>query len=165
MNERPNRKKLRYRSYDYASQGAYMVTICTHGRKCLFGRVAQGRCQLSLFGQMVKQTLEALTGQMKMSLTDCVVMPNHLHFIVMIEEAAAPGDKRASVIDLVRDLKSLTTRAYIQLVKEGQCLPFDGKIWQRSFYDSIIDSYEQYVNASYYIETNPQNWHADIYHT
>jgi len=41
---RHHRRSLRLKDYDYAQAGAYFVTICTQDRACLFGEIAEGRC-------------------------------------------------------------------------------------------------------------------------
>ena len=41
------RKSIRLQEYDYASAGAYFVTICTHDRECLFGTVADEKIVLN----------------------------------------------------------------------------------------------------------------------
>ena len=48
------RKSIRLAEYDYARAGAYLVTICTHERKCLFGEVVDGEMQLNDIGNIVK---------------------------------------------------------------------------------------------------------------
>jgi hypothetical protein len=46
-----HRHSIRLRGFDYASAGAYFVTICTQGRECLFGEVADGAMALNDAGR------------------------------------------------------------------------------------------------------------------
>ncbi len=43
----PNRRSIRLKDYDYSREGAYFVTICTHGRACLFGEIGDGKMVLN----------------------------------------------------------------------------------------------------------------------
>jgi REP element-mobilizing transposase RayT len=89
-----HRRSIRLRDYDYDSCGAYFVTVCTHGRECLFGGVEDDAMELSAAGRMVEEVWNGLSGRFPHVVTDeFVVMPNHLHGIIFIVGAplAAPG--------------------------------------------------------------------------
>jgi REP-associated tyrosine transposase len=84
-----HRRSMRLKGYDYAQAGAYFVTICTYDRACLFGDIVDGTMQLNDAGQMVQEGWPAIAGQYSGIAIDAfVVMPNHIHGIIMI---AAPG--------------------------------------------------------------------------
>ena len=79
------RRNLRLTGYDYAQAGAYFVTICTQGRECLFGDVADNEMHLSDAGKMVSQWLMELPNKFPSLVVDSyVVMPNHMHIILRI---------------------------------------------------------------------------------
>ncbi len=88
-----HRHSIRLRDYDYAQAGAYFVTICVQGRKCLFGAVEGGEVVLNAAGAMVRATWDRLPARFPgVDLDEFVVMPNHVHGIVWIanERGATP---------------------------------------------------------------------------
>ena len=79
------RRSIRLRHYDYASAGAYFVTICAQGRECLFGEVVDGEVRLSDAGRMIETTWDELSAHYPGVDTDAfVVMPNHVHGIIVL---------------------------------------------------------------------------------
>lgn len=63
--------------------------------------------------------------------------------------------------DVVRWFKTMTTNHYIRGVKQNNWTPFDGKLWQRNYYEHIIRNDESYQRISEYIINNPANWNID----
>jgi len=79
--------------WDYTQPAAYFVTICTEGRRCLFGAVERGRMFVSALGTIVAEEWhrsEAIRDRVHLDVF--VVMPNHLHGIVVFADpsVAAP---------------------------------------------------------------------------
>jgi putative transposase len=94
----PQRRSLRLRGYDYAQAGAYFVTICTQNRVCLFGDVVAGKMRLNDSGRLVAQCWQDIPSRFpNAALDEFVVMPNHLHGIIVIVGAQfiAPHDRGA----------------------------------------------------------------------
>ena len=86
-----HRRSIRLREYDYATVGAYFVTICVHGRECLFGDVVNDEMRLSDAGQTVAHVWSALSTRFPdVTLDEHMVMPNHFHGIVIIDNVGAP---------------------------------------------------------------------------
>ena len=83
-----------------------------------------------------------------------VIMPDHLHLIVTIKERHAGR----SLPDVMRFFKTMTTNDYIRGVKDGTLTPFDGKLWQKSYYDHVIRNQQDYNEIWQYIENNPTKW-------
>lgn len=80
-----HRRSIRLKNYDYSQAGAYFVTICTQGRDCLFGEIENSEMQLSLAGQAVAVCWPNLPRHFdNIELDEFVVMPNHVHGIVVI---------------------------------------------------------------------------------
>lgn len=80
-----NRRSIRLKHYDYSSEGAYFVTICTHRRMSIFGRVEDGDVLLSWIGAIVEEEwLAALVYRPEVSLDEYVIMPNHMHGILVL---------------------------------------------------------------------------------
>jgi REP element-mobilizing transposase RayT len=84
-----HRRSMRLANYDYRSPGAYFVTICVHAGECLLGQVVDGRLQLSDWGQIAWDCWQAIpTHFPHVKLDTFVVMPNHVHGIIVITEPA-----------------------------------------------------------------------------
>jgi putative transposase len=88
MNYHPDkhhRHSIRLQGYDYSSQGLYFVTICTYQRECLFGEIIAGKMELSEVGRVVAEEWQ-MSSQIRqeIELDVWVIMPNHIHGIVLI---------------------------------------------------------------------------------
>jgi REP-associated tyrosine transposase len=89
------RRRLRLKDYDYGDPGAYFITICSHQRVCLFGRVQEGVMARSPYGEIVAETWREEMETSHATKTDkWIVMPNHFHAIVLLE--ADEGGSRAA---------------------------------------------------------------------
>ena len=64
----------------------------------------------------------------------------------------------------MQSFKRYSTLEYIKLVKSGVLPPFDGQVWQRSFYDHIIRNEDDYRTIWEYIENNPAKWTEDRFY-
>jgi REP element-mobilizing transposase RayT len=81
------RRSIRLPGYDYTSPGAYFVTICVHDRECLLGKVEHEQMHLSDQGRLVETAWQALPKHFPyVDLDAFVVMPNHLHGIIVLSE-------------------------------------------------------------------------------
>ena len=83
-----------------------------------------------------------------------VVMPNHIHVIMVLDGDTVGVSSRPTLMDIVCAYKSLTTR---ECKKQGFC----GKLFQTSFYEHIIRGREDYDEIVEYIYKNPINWYFD----
>jgi putative transposase len=160
----PYRKRLRAEGYDYAEPGWYFVTICTHHRLCRFGSIHRSIVDLSPAGLMVAHELGALPSRFaNVRLDAWVVMPNHLHAIVILD--SHDGDQSpVSLSDVVGAFKRITTHAYLRQVHESGWPPFPGRLWQRSFHDRMIRNDRHLDRLRSYIEANPFLWPKDTYY-
>jgi REP element-mobilizing transposase RayT len=86
------RRSIRLAGYDYAGDGAYFVTICAYQRACLFGTVVDGEMRLNAAGAAVERCWEGITAHFPQVILDSyVVMPNHVHGIVIIDNSVLEG--------------------------------------------------------------------------
>lgn len=82
-----NRHSIRLPGYDYSQSGAYFLTILTHKREHLLGQVVGGVVKLSPVGEIVqKEWLRIPRHFSNVDLGACVIMPDHMHAIVVIKE-------------------------------------------------------------------------------
>ncbi len=161
--ELPKRKHPRLDNYDYSSEGAYFVTICTQNRRCVLSRtVGRGLApaenigiKYTLFGKIAQQQLLLLEERYPcLTIDQYVIMPNHIHAIFILKDEAAGASPRPTVMDIVCAYKSLTTR---ECKKNG----FSEKLFQTSFYEHIIRNYDDYTEIVKYIYENPMRWQFD----
>lgn len=82
-----NRKVIRLKGYDYSLAGAYFVTICTFMRKCSLGRIRDGIVVLSEIGRQANDFwAQVANHHNNIEMDEFVVMPNHVHGMIMIIE-------------------------------------------------------------------------------
>jgi REP element-mobilizing transposase RayT len=87
------RKSIRLDGYNYASVGAYFVTVCTQNRLCLFGDVVDGAMVLNDAGQMIEYVLGNLRQRFeKIDIDTHVIMPNHFHVVIIVKENRRRGE-------------------------------------------------------------------------
>jgi hypothetical protein len=81
-------ESTRLPNYDYACNGWYFVTICTDERQCFFGDVVNGKMHLSKIGQIAEKFWAEIPQHSKHTYIDAyVIMPNHVHGIVVIDRS------------------------------------------------------------------------------
>lgn len=162
----PRRKHPRLKQYDYASAGAYFVTICTEKRKPLLSSVSVGRglapaeIHLTKLGRVAEEQLLALEARYDSVFVDkYVVMPNHIHSIILLRGETAGPRPRPTLMDVICAYKSLTTRFCKQVEA------FAGKkVFQTSFYEHVIHSEAEYLEIWRYIDNNPAKWTEDEFY-
>ena len=153
--------------HDYSQECVYHITICTQNKLCLFGNIIDGKMQLNDAGKMIEQQWNALLDHfLNIELDEYVIMPNHLHGIVMVNAYAKRAGTRPAptIAVIVGTFKSYAMNAYIFGVKNLNWPAFDKKIWQRNFYDQIIRNIVALENTREYIKNNPKNWKDDTLH-
>ncbi len=161
MRERANRRDTRLPDWDYRHPGPYAVTLCTQHRRCLLGAVARGTVQLSEQGEMVDNVWRELGQEFPgIGLDRHVVMPNHLHAIVVIGPVRIASNPDLGTV--IQRFNSITTARYSQQVHDQRWEPFDGRLWQRNYYDHIIRNHDDLLRCRRYIELNPTRWESDI---
>ena len=85
-----NRKSIRLKNRNYASAGNYYVTIKTKGNAPLFGNLSQSQMNLSSAGEMVKKCIEDIPKHFPSAeASTYVILPDHLHLIISINEHRA----------------------------------------------------------------------------
>jgi REP element-mobilizing transposase RayT len=83
-----NRQTIRRQGYNYSLPGAYFVTICVQNREYLFGNVENGKMILNKIGEIIKnQWLSIPTRFSNTKLDEFIIMPNHIHGIIIISPA------------------------------------------------------------------------------
>ena len=158
MTELPKRKSTRLKNYDYASAGAYFITICTHNKEYVLSKiVGEGfhplpKNILSEIGKDVEKAIHYINNNYAgVVISKYVIMPNHIHLIVELNVSGGRGNPPLQ--NIIGQLKSYTTKKY------------GHQLWQRSFHDHIIRDRYDYDKIWEYIDTNILKWELDCFYT
>lgn len=182
-----HRRSIRLQGYDYAQAGSYFITICTQNRACLFGAIVNGEMILNDAGLMVEKWFLELENKFPdIRCDEYIVMPNHFHGIITIvgaDQRVCPviypndnlgehknalgkhvvlGEHVGSPLHrAVQWFKTMATNEYIRGVKNQRWPRFNGKLFQRNYYEHIIRNKRSYLRIAAYIRNNPANWKSD----
>ena len=92
MDDLPKRKPNRLEDFDYASPGAYFITICTTNREKMFWSnvgadiIRPQDIQLSMIGRITEQAILQIPDHYgHISVDKYCIMPDHIHLILYIE--------------------------------------------------------------------------------
>ena len=142
--------------------GLYFVTICAHERRCLFGQISGESVRLNALGQIVEaEWLRSHELRREIALDAHVIMPNHRHAIVAIDQAvhpanAAAGMRNRSLSSLMNGFKAAVTRR----INEQRGTPA-AAVWQRNYYEHMVRNEDELSRIREYIALNPAKWAAD----
>ena len=156
----PKRKHPRLKDYDYSSAGGYFVTICAHNKQRVFSRIvgrglAPAEVQLTQYGKIAQAQLLQLESRFPfMAVDQYVIMPNHIHAILLFDMEAAGASPRPTLTDIICAYKSLTT---LECKKVAPIV----KLFQTSFYEHVIRGRQDYLEIAKYIQENPDRWQLD----
>ncbi len=152
------RKSLRLKQYDYRQDGAYFVTVCVSNRDCILGRVVNDQMRLNSLGQTVADSLIWLARQYPyVELDECVVMPNHVHAILVLTGGSQNAPGRIKTLgSLVAAFKSRSASS-INTVRTTRGV----RVWQRGFYEHVVRDETDLERIRSYIRDNPAGWASD----
>jgi putative transposase len=175
-------------SYDYSQSGAYFVTICTHQRLPLFGEIRGNEMHLNNIGEIAASCwLELPDHFPQVELDVWVVMPNHVHGIVVIIDMQTDEDGCVVASDgramepahvapgcaVVRpceaqlpEIRTHTLGTIINsykgaVTRNTQQSLGCSRLWQGRFHDHIIRNARDLQAIREYVAANPARWHED----
>ncbi len=192
-----NRRSIRLKDYDYTQNGAYYVTACAGVCGCrrivenarnrdVFGYVVDGRMVLNQYGAIVEKCWHEIPDHFpQIELDGYIIMPNHMHGIIMIGQCndlicnghtgisrrgtacRAPTENlehfgkpvSGSLSTIMRSFKSAASKQINQLHDHPQ-----EPIWQRNFYEHVIHDESDLDRIREYIMNNPLDWAKDEYY-
>jgi putative transposase len=168
-------KTVRLRHHRYDEPGAYSLTIVAHNRNSLFGEIIEGEMCLNNLGEIVREEwLRSAQVRPAFELDAFVIMPNHVHGIVMLNESARSAERiesarsaalplrnknersPASISSFVAGFKAAVTSRIRALLKEPGF-----QVWQPRFHDHVIRADDDLQAIREYINNNPQQWNLD----
>ena len=194
MNEKKFQGKYRIassrlQSWDYGSNGMYFITICTGDRRNFFGEVVQGKMILSHVGILADVLWYEIKNHAKnIELGEFVVMPNHIHGILILNNPHNPCRDKACLVSTTNNVSNnnnqntrLIGRNRFQnqgkntissivggyksaVTKHARRLGFDF-YWQSRFHDHIIRNEKSYFRIAEYVINNPLNWSDDCFYS
>ena len=165
--DKHHRRSIRLKGFDYRQWGAYFVTICTQNRACFLGAVAGGEMQSTNAGEIAKATWNELPARFpSLGLDAFVIMPNHIHGIIMVgAQFIAPSDgfdvtnqgvmnHAPTLGNIIRAYKAASTR----LIRQAGTPDF---AWQRNYYEHVVRDEESLNHIRQYILDKPVRWAFD----
>lgn len=164
------RNSVRIKGYDYSQAGAYFVTICAHNKECLFGEINDGVIILNDVGKIVKfERLKNQELRHNVKSEEYVIMPNHIHGIIIIEDEELSRSEgqpeifgkpvKNSLPTIIRSFKSAATRQFnLMTHNPGK------RLWQRNYYEHIIRDENDCRRIREYIDSNTVKWELDSLH-
>ncbi len=161
--ENKERKSPRLKGYDYSKQGVYFVTFCTFERRLLFWEspfheeLKENEEYLNFAGKIADEVIRSMPEKFPVRIDKYVVMPNHVHMLIMIPKQSS---RKGCDAELCRVVGYIKRKITIALRKKS----VDDIIWQRSFHDHIIRNEKDYQRIWKYIENNPLKWSEDCFY-
>jgi REP element-mobilizing transposase RayT len=177
--QRPLSLSIRLPDYDYTRPGAYSITVCAFERKLLFGNVTDRQMVLNESGKIVESCWREIKNHFSnIEQPAFVIMPNHIHGILVIDESVATRHAvsdssksskstvsssesfgrpvKGSVPTIIRSFKSAVTKQ-VNLSREGKRIT----VWQAGYYEHVIRSETELIEITEYIVYNPMKWEID----
>jgi REP element-mobilizing transposase RayT len=174
-----HRRSIRLKEYDYSQAGGYFVTVCTHGRDCILGDIVEDNVRLNQFGEIVREEwLRTEQIRPEIRIDEFVVMPNHMHGVIIINYVGATrrvvpqngstnrkkgdpsgrpyGPAARSIGAIIGQFKSIVTK-HINSLRKTSFIP----IWQRNYYEYVIRDEDDLNRIRQYIIDNPIRWDED----
>jgi len=158
----PKRKAMRLPDFDYSSNGAYFVTICTQNRKCILSRiVGDGFPVPKLSGKIAEEYIKKIPEKYTCVQVDkYIIMPNHIHMILLFNSPHGTGNPSPTLSNVLAWYKYNVTREYNEKVGIA-----GSRFFQRSFHDHVIRNHEDYLKIWEYIDSNAAKWANDRYYS
>ena len=165
--EEHHRRSIRLRGYDYTQAVAYFVTMVAFRRAYIFGGIVDGEMQANIAGAVVlEEWLRSSEIRRELELDAFVVMPNHVHAIVIMRGVGAhgrapllpvsPDRPPRSLGSFVAGFKSAATKR-INTIRGTPGLP----VWQRNYYEHVVRDEDDLGRIRQYILENPPRWAED----
>lgn len=162
-----HRRSIRLKGYNYSQDGAYFVNLVSRDRTRRFGEVIDGEVLLNRYGQIVDQTWRWLEDHYPhVSLDAYILMPDHLHGIIVLNGDRRGVSRNAPTLDGVRErehqkplgqiigaFKTVSTKR-VNLTNGG----VTGPLWQRNYWERVIRDDKELVFVREYIRNNPTRW-------
>jgi REP element-mobilizing transposase RayT len=162
--ERPIRKPNRLPHFDYSTPGAYFITICTKDRIPCLGQIVGGGAldapivHLSTYGEVVQKHIISGNRIPGLTVDKFVIMPNHIHLILLVDETACTGTSKAP------SPTNAVIPHFVSTLKRFCHCDIGNPFFQRSYHDHVIRNEADYLKIWQYIDNNPALWQEDCFY-
>lgn len=166
MSNFPARKRNRLKNFSYSQNGIYFLTVCTKNKECILGKIVGGgdldapQMILSHYGKIVERYIQSIESAYNdITLMNYVVMPNHIHLIVMLysdDNIYLTNETKSSANDVIPVMVSAFKKFVNKDIGEN--------IWQRSYHDHIIRNEKSFDEIWEYVENNSARWKKDCFY-
>jgi putative transposase len=158
---RHHRRSIRLKEYDYSQPGEYFVTVCTYNHDCTLGEIVEGEMRLNEIGKIVEECWRQISYHfINVELDQFVVMPNHLHGIIILNEQC-----RGEVTSPLQKPTLGKVLAYFKYQSTKSINVINAtpgnRFWQRNYYEHIIRNDNELNNIRDYIQNNVLQWAFD----
>ena len=180
--------------WNYGNSASYFVTICTKNKEHFFGEISSCQFEASEIGKIAEKIWYEIPNQFPFIYLDTfVVMPNHIHGIILIDNRVTYADPPNDTSKAISELPFLNAQPIDAVQKQcggfaGDKNPmlsdnlskamrwykarvcFDARklnknfTWQPRFHDHIIRNESSYQMISEYIIDNPKRWTVDKFY-
>ena len=166
------RRSIRLVEYNYSNAGAYFVTICVRDKKSILGHIRNANVDLSPIGEIAHHCWNEIPNHFPyVELDAFIVMPNHLHGIIVLNgncrgvQLNAPEMTTANYYESISPKKgtlSVIVRTFKGAVTT-QCRKgtYNFLGWQRNYYEHIVRNEDVLGRIREYIVNNPLQWQFD----
>ncbi len=181
----------RLQNWDYGWNASYFVTICTKNREHYFGNIVDGEMHFSEIGKIAQQFWCEIPDHFPFVILDAfVIMPNHVHGIIIINKTDDGRDgggggngggnvETQNFASLQQQRKqshpknkfgpqsqnlASILRGYKTGVKKYATMNIIDFTWQPRFNDHIIRNNHSFDRIQNYINTNIKNWKRDEFY-
>ncbi len=164
-----HRRSNRLPNFDYSKSGLYFLTLCCQDRLPLFGDISEGKMLFNPAGYWASQCwMEIPNHNPAAILHEFVIMPNHIHGIIELDNSKIPEQNRKvhSFQGMIpKSLASIVKGYKIGVTKWFRKNSDIEKVWQRNYYEHIIRDQKEFETISAYIRNNPKKWNEDRFYT
>ena len=182
-------ESTRHPNWDYGSNAAYYITICIKNRQMFFGEIENGKMNLSEIGKIAHQYFLEIPDHFPfVKLGAFVIMPNHVHGIIIIDKQTGKSNENNGTDTVeTQNFASLhqpppsinhsqktknkfgpqsqnlgsIIRGFKTGVTKFATINNIDFAWQSRFHDHIIRNKPEYNRIEKYILENPANWNND----
>jgi len=168
-NPKLRRRSIRLPEYDYSQEGAYYITICTQGRRCMFGEIRNSKIILSECGRIVDDRWQHMPERYYgVILDEYVIMPNHIHGIIIIGGNVNNGVGAIHELPLRIKRRGMILSKIIGYFKMNSAKQINQignttgqTVWQRNYWEHVIRNEKSLHKIRGYIRDNPWHWAVD----
>ena len=183
MNYKIN-KQYRLPHYDYSTTGYYFVTLCTRNHVCHMGRIEEEKIVMNSIGKIATEVWENIPNIYELvGIDEFIVMPNHIHGIVIIRENYLSSDcgKNEEKTNLINQIPTTEKPKIPRNPMESKKISL-GKIirrykakvkfmaglngyaqfvWQNRYYERVIRNEAELMKIREYIRNYVLKWNKD----